>query len=362
MQKQVLVLFLFLAQFNFAQQKLKSGFDAKEYLEVLHLEWAHQDSGKYAPKSIPANYKRLYRSPEVGLKNKFDFWLRDDSVGVFCLRFTVGGASWLENFYSGMIKSSGTLNINDSTSFNYKFSNDEKALVHHGWAIGIAHLAPLITEKIREYSSLGIKEYIFIGHSQGAALTFLMRSYLEYASENIVPKNLIYKVYSSAAPKPGNLFYAYDYDFITRNGWGFRIVNTYDWVPQTPFTTQTISDLHPINPFSKRKELMRRHVKKPIVKLIVNHAVNDMERSAVKTNRKYKKHLTKRLSPFIKKSLPQYKSPQIENSNFYVPAGSSIILQPDSNYNSLFKYNGENVFYNHMFEPYIYLTKLHYLK
>ena len=194
MQKQFVALFLILAQFSFAQQKLKSGFDATEYLEVLHLEWAHQDSGKYAPTSIPKNYKRLYRSPEVGLKNKFDFWLRDDSVGVFCLRFTVGGESWLENFYSGMIKSSGTLTINDSTHFDYKFSNDQKALVHHGWAIGIAHLAPLITEKIREYSKKGIKEYIFIGHSQGAALTFLMRSYLEYAPENIVPKNLIYKV------------------------------------------------------------------------------------------------------------------------------------------------------------------------
>ena len=107
---------------------------------------------------------------------------------------------------------------------------------------------------------------------------------------------------------------------------------------------------------------MHKNVKKPFVKLIVNHAIKDMERSSVKTNRKYKRHLTKRLSPFVKKILPQYKSPNIETSNFYVPAGSAIILQPDSNYNTLFKYNGENVFYNHMFEPYIYLTKLHYIK
>ena len=363
MQKHIVLLFLLIAQCSYSQQKLKSGFDAKEYLDVLHLEWAHQDSGKYYPPYIPSNYKRLYRSPEVGLKNKFDFWLRDDSVGVFCIRYTIpGGQSWLENFYSGMIKANGKLTINDSTTFSYKFSNDEKALVHHGWTIGIAHIAPLITEKIREYSNKGIKEYIFIGHSQGAALTFLMRSYLEYAPENMVPKNLIYKVYSSAAPKPGNLFYSYDYDFITRNGWGYRIVNTNDWVPQTPFTTQIISDLHPINPFSKRKEIMKKRVKKPLVRLIVNHAVNDMERSACKTNRKYKKHLTKRLGHFVKKSLTQYKSPVIEKSNFYVPAGTPIILQPDSNYDQLFKYNGENIFFNHMFEPYIYLTKLHYIK
>ena len=349
----------------FAQKKLKSGFDANEFLDVLHLEWSHQDSGKYAPPvgSLPKNYKRIYRSPEVGLKNRFDFWLRDDSVGVFCLRYTVGGGSqsWLENFYSGMINSSGTLKLNDSTTFNYKFSNDDKALVHHGWTIGVAHLAPLLTEKIREYSKLGVKEFIIVGHSQGAALAFLMRSYLEYAPETIVPKGITYKVYSCAAPKPGNLFYAYDYDFITRNGWGFRIINTSDWVPQTPFTIQTIGDLHPINPFAKRKELMRRRVKKPLVRLFVNRAIGDMEHAAVKTNKKYKKHLTKQLTPFVKKNLPQYKTANVENSNFYNTAGTPIILQPDANYDVLFKFDGVNIFYNHMFEPYIYLTKLYYL-
>ena len=57
-----------------SQTKLKPGFDAQEFLDVLHLEWAHQDSGsKYAPKTLPVNYKRVYRSPEVGLKNKVDF-------------------------------------------------------------------------------------------------------------------------------------------------------------------------------------------------------------------------------------------------------------------------------------------------
>jgi len=133
---------------SFSQTKLKPGFDAKEFLDVLHLEWAHQDSGsKYAPPTLPLNYKRVYRSPEVGLRNKVDFWLRDDSVGVICLRYTVGGTSWLENFYSGLIKAKGSLRLNDTTVFNYKFSNDEKALVHHGWAIGTCYLAPYVTQK-----------------------------------------------------------------------------------------------------------------------------------------------------------------------------------------------------------------------
>jgi hypothetical protein len=65
---------------------------------------------------------------------------------------------------------------------------------------------------------------------------------------------------------------------------------------------------------------------------------------------------------FVKKNLKEYKDPNIEKSNFYMPAGNSIILQPDSEYNEKFKFDGENVFLHHMFEPYIFLTELHYLK
>lgn len=358
-----LSLTLFLTLILSAQTKLKPNFDAQEFLDVLHLEWAHQDSGsKYCPKILPTNYNRVFRSCEVGLKNKFDFWLRDDSVGVICLRYTVGGTSWLENFYSGMIKAQGSLKLNDSTTFNYKFSNDEKAFVHHGWTIGLSHLAPLVTNTINEYYKKGIKEFIIVGHSQGAALSFLMRSYLHYAPESVVPKDITYKVYCSAAPKPGNLFYAYDFDFITRNGWAYRIVNANDWVPETPFSIQTIGDLHPTNPFSKRKELMNKRVSKPWMRWYVNHAVKDMEGAAQKTNRKYKKYLTLRMGIFVKRSLTEYENPIIEKSNFYMPAGIPIILQPDSMYNEKFKYDGKNVFLHHMFEPYIYLTELHYLK
>lgn len=359
----IVIFFILVSNSVISQIKLKPDFDAKEFLDVLNLEWAHQDSSSsYRPTTLPLNYKRMHRSIEVGLKNKFDFWLRDDSVGVICLRYTVGGTSWLENFYSGMIKANGFLRLNDSTNFRYKFAHDEKALVHHGWAIGVCHLAPLVTKTINEYYKKGIKNFIIVGHSQGAALSFLMRSYLQYAPDSVVPKDITYKLYCSAAPKPGNLFYAYDFDFITRNGWAYRIVNTNDWVPQTPFSIQTIGDLHPTNPFAKRKELMHRRVRNPLIRLYANHAIKDMEGAAQKTNRKYKKYLTNRMSRFIQKSLVQYKSPEIEKSNFYMPAGIPIILQPDSMYEEKFKYDGNNVFLHHMFEPYIYLTELHYLK
>ena len=363
MTRLLIPIILLIANSIIAQNKLKPGFDAHEFLDVLNLEWTHQDIGNnYAHAIVPPNYHRVFRSPEVGLKNKFDFWLRDDSVGVICLRYTVGGTSWLENFYSGMIKAQGSLQLNDSTTFNYKFSNDEKAFVHHGWTIGIGHLAPLVTAVINEYYHKGVKEIIIVGHSQGAALAFLMRSYLQYAPKSIVPSDIKYKVYCCAAPKPGNLFYAYDFDFITRNGWAYRIVSTSDWVPQTPFSMQSIGDLHPANPFANKKQLMKKGVNNPLIRWYVNHAINDMESAAQKVNRKYEKYLTKRMGSVIKKSLKEYQNPTIEKSNFYMPSGVPIVLQADSAYNAKFKFDGKNVFLHHTFEPYIYLTELHYIK
>jgi hypothetical protein len=363
MTRLLIPIILLIANSIIAQNKLKPGFDAHEFLDVLNLEWTHQDIGNnYAHAIVPPNYQRVFRSPEVGLKNKFDFWLRDDSVGVICLRYTVGGTSWLENFYSGMIKAQGSLQLNDSTIFNYKFSNDEKAFVHHGWTIGIGHLAPLVTNVINEYYNKGVKEIIIVGHSQGAALAFLMRSYLQYAPKSILPSDIKYKVYCCAAPKPGNLFYAYDFDFITRNGWAYRIVSTSDWVPQTPFSIQSIGDLHPANPFANKKQLMKKGVNNPLIRWYVNHAINDMESAAQKVNRKYEKYLTKRMGSVIKKSLKEYQNPTIEKSNFYMPSGVPIVLQADSAYNAKFKFDGKNVFLHHTFEPYIYLTELHYIK
>lgn len=356
-------LVIFLWSFTLkSQSKLKPVFDAKEYIDVLHLEWSHQDSSNnYQPPALPNNYKRVYRSPEVGLNNKFDFWLRDDSVGVFCIRYTFGGASWLENFYSGMIKASGTLQLDDTTQFQYKFSNDEKAFVHHGWTIGVGYLAPLLVAKINEYYKKGVKNFLFVGHSQGSAMSFLLRSYLEYLPEAQIPKDITYKLYCSAAPKPGNLFYSYDFDFITKNGWAYRIVNAIDWVPTTPFTTQAIDDLYPINPFSQRNQLLKGRTN-PIIKWYVNNAVKGIDKTVRKTNRKYKKYLTKKVGKFIKKNLKNYKSPNVEKSNFYMPTGIPIVLQPDSLYFEKFKFTGKNLFINHLFEPYIYLTEKYYLK
>src|SRR6476661_5536146 len=247
-----LLLFLFFAVCCHAQF-LKPGFDAPEYLELLSVSSRQGDSVlKHDDTPAPTQYKMVYRSPVVGLDNRWDFWLRnDEKVAVISIRGTTANAvSWLANFYSAMIPATGSLQLNDSTTFKYQFAADEKATVHAGWSIALAHLEPTIEQQIQTYYARGVKEFLIMGHSQGGAIAFLLRSYLFYRMKNnTLPQDLVFKTYCSAAPKPGNLYYAYDYEYINRSGWSYTVVNALDWVPETPFSIQRVTDLNSLNPF-----------------------------------------------------------------------------------------------------------------
>src|SRR3984885_12617163 len=86
-----------------------------------------------------------------------------------------------------------------------------------------------------------------------------MRSYLYYLQQKgDLPADIVFKTYCSAAPKPGNMYYAYDFDFITRGGWAYAIVNGADWVPETPFSIQTLRDFNPTNPLIHVKDILRK--------------------------------------------------------------------------------------------------------
>lgn len=63
-------------------------------------------------------------------------------------------------------------------------------------------------------------------------------------------QNILVKTYASAAPKMGNMYFAYDYDNANRSRWSFSIINTADPVPEIPFTTQQIDiDMNDPNPY-----------------------------------------------------------------------------------------------------------------
>lgn len=362
MNKFLIAIFLFSVNISIGQSRLQPGFDGKEYGELLSLSFFSSsiaDSAERVKTKDP--YHLEYRSDEVGLLNRWSFYLRSDNVGVINIRGTVQRlASWLENFYAAMIPATGSLQLNDSTTFNYQFSSDAKAMVHVGWTIGVGFLAADIESKINDYyKQKHVKEFLLFGHSQGGAITFLLRSFLEYEKQKgKIPADIIFKTYCSAAPKPGNLYYAYDFDFITRNGWAFTVVNTADWVPETPFSVQTLNDFNPTNPFIHVKDIIKKE--RLIVRLAVKKIYKKLNKSTDKAQKKFAKSLGKPIYKQVRKFLPQLKEPLYTTGNNYMRAGSPIILRPDEEYRTLFPESNTNFFTHHLFKPYYLLLKKYY--
>jgi hypothetical protein len=362
MKKFLIVYFVFNCNFCISQSKLQPGFNGKEYAELLSLSFHSSsiaDSVERTKTKDP--YHLEYRSAEVGLLNRWSFYLRNDNVGVINIRGTVQRlASWLENFYAPMVPATGSLQLNDTTTFNYQLSADPKAMVHVGWTIGLGYLAPDIEKKINDYYQQNqVKEFLLFGHSQGGAIAFLLRSFFEYERQKgKIPADVVFKTYCSAAPKPGNLYYAYDFDFITRNGWAYTIVNTADWVPETPFSIQTINDFNPTNPFIHIKEIIKKE--KFIVKLAVKKVYKKLDKSTEKAQKKFEKSLGKIIYKQVKKFLPQLKEPIYTKGNNYMRAGSPIILVPDEEYRNQFPESDTNFFTHHLFKPYYMLVKKYY--
>jgi Lipase (class 3) len=335
-------------------QSLKPGFDAREYLDLLTLTQTQQ----ITKDTSISHYELLYSSPEMGLKNRWYCWLRDDHVGIVSIRGTVSELpSWLENFYAAMIPAKGSIQVNDSTTFHYKLAENPDAAVHTGWTIGLAFLGPDIVEKIKKlHSEKNINQFLIFGHSQGGALAFLTTSYLYYLQKNgELPAEISFKTYCSAAPKPGNLYYAYDFDFITRGSRAFTIVNADDWVPETPFSAQTLKDFNSPNPFENVHSVLGKQ--KMLARWYLKGVYNKMDNASMKSKKRFEKTLGKKLYPMVKKTLPQLKEPIYAGTMNYMRAGIPIVLQTDSSYHELFKGTKENIFLHHRIINYKYLVQ-----
>ena len=356
-----LVLFSF---FCFGQ--LQPGFDAKEYLSALSITFGKQDSMiKHHSALLSHTYKRAYRSQVVGLDNRWDLWVSNDNTqALISIRGTVASkASWLANIYSAMQPATGSIKINDSTDFHYKLADYPNAAVHTGWLISLGALAGDIEQKIKEQYQKGIKNFILTGHSQGGAITYLLRSYLYYRTQSgALPADITYKTYCSAAPKPGNLYYAYDFDYINRSGWAFTVVNAADWVPETPVSIQQLSDLNTLNPFSNVKGALKNQ--KFVVRLYAGLVYNKLNRSTKKAQRRYQKYLGQKMKKEVKKVLPQLAQPGFANTLNYMRAGTPIILMPDAAYYQQFP-NDPNkwlgIWNHHTFQAYSLLLQKCYV-
>ena len=124
--------------------------------------------------------------------------------------------------------------------------------MHYGFALGLFALlddpANGILARIKANIPAGSQLYV-TGHSQGAAIATLLRSYLHYKGG--LPDGCTVKTYVFAQPRPGNAHYAQDFEKqFSTPGLAFRVTNTLDWVTEVPFTVQLIDDIDKPNPVS----------------------------------------------------------------------------------------------------------------
>jgi len=352
-----LLLFISIANFSLAQH-LKAGFDLEECAELMRINTTFTESKKnkaLIPK--PMYSTLLYESPELGLDNKWELWLKDNKVAILGIRgSTTSSESWLSNLFAAQIPATGELIIAKDFHFSYKMAENPKAAVHAGYAFSMAFLVRDMLPKIDSLYATGIRDFIITGHSQGGGLSYLLASILLWRQKDgLLPKDMRFKVYTSASPKPGNLYFAYDYDRVALEGWSYNLVNTEDWVPQSPFTVQTVNDLPDINPMTfvtaniEKQSFFRRLFLRSIYKRITKPPIKALDA--------YQKYLGNYVGKMIKKEYKEFEIPSFSKSSDYVRVSNQIVLFPDSTYYT--KYNAaeqpNNFMLNHSLNAYYYL-------
>jgi hypothetical protein len=236
------------------------GFNLAEASDLLYLcaqlYGRPSDSPQPSvPKPDDFNWTLIFPSPELSpLGEKWQLWKNNSLASTYAIIVRGTGkppGSVLEDFLSLLAPATGAVTIGPVT-IPYKFAADAKASVHVGFALGTLLLlkAPVngILTQLRATVPPGSNIYI-AGHSQGAGVAPLLRSYLYYGA-NRPTNEYFYKTYAFAQPKPGNDHYATDFESLFCNtGLAFRLTNSLDPVPQLPFTIEVPSDLNifPLN-------------------------------------------------------------------------------------------------------------------
>ena len=339
-------------------QTLKSGFDIDEYIELLKLTSKNSDLefGKDMP--MPDQFGLQYRSAAMGLDNAWELWInKNDTIAAISLRGSTGNTeSWLANFYSAMVPASGYLVLSPADTFHYQLAQHPQAAVHTGWLLGMAYLSKEIIPRIDSCYAQGIRNFYITGHSQGGAIGFLLTSYVYHLQlKGQLPADIRFKTYCSASPKPGNLHFAYTYETLTQEGWSYNIVNSADWVPEMPFSVQTIHDLNEVNPFQNARGMIKKQ--KFPKRLAFRIMYNRLTRPAEKAQRNYQKYLGTVMSGQIRKYLHEFSPPVYCSSNDYVRTGTSVILNGDNRYFEQFPADKQKIMNQHSFYAYLFLAR-----
>ncbi len=358
MKQTFLIIVWLVTSIHLYGQHLHPYFDKAEYRELLLISVRTNSKKAYYDKfPKPEAYKKIYRSKVMGLDNLWELWINPSgTIAVISIRGTTRNPqSWLSNFYAAMVPAKGKLYLSDTNVFAYELAPGSNAAVHIGWLIGMAYLSRDIVPKIDSLYKQGTKNFLLMGHSQGGAINYLLTAYLYHLQQvGKLPEDIRFKTYCSASPKPGNLYFAYYYEKLTQNGWGFNIVNSADWVPETPVTIQTLNDFNPSNPFANAKHEIEK-LKFP-KNIVLKSVYNKLDKPTKKAQKNYEKYLGEKTSKIIMKNLKGFRPPsRYFNSNNYVRTGTTVVLFAGKKYFARFPYKTGNMFTHHMIDAYLYL-------
>lgn len=347
-----------LLSFQLRSQDLKPGFFKDEYKEMMLISVRSVKSEKYSSEfPAPKNYKMIYQSADMAFDNSWDLWTNGKGTTVISLRGTTGKPeSWLENFYAAMVPAKGVLKLNKTENFEYQLAENPRAGVHVGWLVGMAILSKDVLPKIDSLHKNGTKDFIIVGHSQGGAIAFLLTAHLNSLKKlGKLPTDMRFKTYCSAGPKPGNLYFAYEYEAATQNGWAYNVVNGADWVPETPFSIQTVNDFNNTNPFKYAKGLIKKQ--KFPARMALKHVYKKLSKPGQKAQKNYGKYLGTYTSKMVKKQLPDLEVGDYITTNNYVRTGTTIVLLPTEEYYKVFANDSKDLFNHHFHKPYLLLTE-----
>ena len=358
--KKILCLVLFCVSFFAIAQHLKPIADFKEIEHSLYLaEDIHKAYAKYSLLLL-TQYENIYRSPEMGLTNKWGLYYNKESrVAEIAIRGSVNkGISWLANYYAAMVPAQGKIFLTPDQAVDYRFSEDDKASVHAGWTIASVYLLQDIKPKIDSLYRTNNREIIISGHSQGGVIAYLITAQLkQWQKDKQLPPDIRFKTYTLAAPKPGNTYFAYQYEK-TMNQWSYSLINTQDWVPEVPPTTQRIQDFNPISPFNKGNidGAMKKisWPKRWFARGLYNRVSNPTKKSV----KRYANLLGSFLFKQISKTLPDLQEPTYRKESNYSRCGNPIILDGLSNPVYQEKFNKpEEIMSHHLPNAYLFLLK-----
>src|SRR5689334_8092117 len=123
MKKSIIFIMMATLSINIANaQKLKPGFDNQEYAELLKIASTFRVL-KEDSLSEPTNFNLVYRSPEMGFKNRWALWTNTSGIAVINIRGTVKDTlSELVNTYAAMTAATGKIELEKGNLFTYKLA------------------------------------------------------------------------------------------------------------------------------------------------------------------------------------------------------------------------------------------------